>query len=58
MPTGGGAAVKGPIVQKNKPSQLVLLNPALAAGDYYIEVRARVYGTELRIGRLDATLTV
>ena len=59
IPTGGGAAIKGAIVQKNKPSQLVILNPALAAGDYNLEVRARIYGgNDLRIGRLDAVLTV
>ena len=48
-------------VQKNKPSQLVFLVPVLAAGTYHLEVRARMgSGTsarELRIGRLDATLT-
>ena len=48
-------------VQKNKPSQLVFLVPALAAGTYHLEVRARMgSGTsarELRIGRLDSTLT-
>jgi len=59
LPTGGGAAVKGPIVQKNKPSQLVLLNPDLPSGDYYLEVRARLRdNAELRTGRLDAVLTV
>ncbi|HUW83231.1 MAG TPA: DUF4469 domain-containing protein [Phycisphaerae bacterium] len=50
-------------VQKNKPSQLVFLVPAgLAAGTYHLEVRARMgSGTsarELRMGRLDSTLTV
>lgn len=49
-------------VQRNKPSRLVFLAPALAAGTYHPEVRARMgSGTsarELRIGRLDATLTV
>ncbi len=49
-------------VQKNKPSQLVFLVPALAAGGtFHLEVRARMgSGTsarQLRIGRLDATLT-
>nr|VFJ53974.1 MAG: DNA-binding domain-containing protein [Candidatus Kentron sp. DK] len=47
------------VVQKNKPSQLVFLVPAdLAKGGYQLEVRARVQGsTELRLGRLDATLS-
>ena len=49
-------------VQKNKPSQLVFLVPAtLPGGTYHLEVRARMgTGTssrQLRIGRLDATLT-
>lgn len=59
-PTGGGAATKADIVQKNKPSQLVFLVPAgLAAGDYRLIVTARMSnGTELRTGILDATLTV
>ena len=49
-------------VQKNKPSRLVFLVPALVGGAYHLEVRARMSsGTsarELRIGRLDSTLTV
>ena len=48
-------------VQKNKPSQFVFLVPTLVEGTYHLEVRARMgSGTsarELRIGRLDATLT-
>lgn len=51
-----------PTVQKNKPSQLVFLVPNLVDGTYHLEVRARrASGTsarELRIGRLEATLTV
>jgi len=59
VPAGGGAAVNPAAIQKNKPSQLVILNPALPAGDYHLEVRARMLnGSELRIGRLEATLTV
>lgn len=60
IPAGGGAATKIDIVQKNKPSQLVFLIPAAApAGDYFLEVRARMsIGTELRTGHLDATLTI
>ncbi len=58
IPTGG-AEVKVTTVQKNKPSQLVFLVPTLLPGTHNIEVRARMPGsTPLRIGRLDATLTV
>jgi len=57
-----GGETKVPTVQKNKPSQLVFLVPNLVDGTYHLEVRARMgSGTsarELRIGRLDATLTV
>ena len=57
-----GGDTKAPTVQKNKPSQLVFLVPTLVAGTYHLEVRARMgSGTsarELRIGRLDSTLTV
>ena len=56
-----GGDTKVPTVQKNKPSQLVFLVPALVAGTYHLEVRARMgSGTssrQLRVGRLDATLT-
>lgn len=65
VPTGGGADVNVPdaSVQKNKPGQLVFLNPAVGPGfppgTYFLEVRARVQGiVTLRTGRLDATLTV
>ena len=57
-----GGETKVSTVQKNKPSQLVFLIPPLADGTYHLEVRARMAsGTsarQLRIGRLDATLTV
>ena len=59
VPVTLGSATKVTTVQKNKPSQLVFLIPTLVAGDYQIEVRARIAGgTELRTGRLDAILTV
>jgi DNA-binding domain/Domain of unknown function (DUF4469) with IG-like fold len=59
IPTAGGAAVKVAAVQKNKPSELIFLVPALAPGTYQLEVRARMQGgSELRTSRLDATLTV
>jgi len=52
--------VRIPHLQKNKPSQLVFLNPAdLPKGAYYVEVRARSRaGAELRIGRLEEVLMV
>nr|VFJ43920.1 MAG: protein of unknown function (DUF4469) with IG-like fold [Candidatus Kentron sp. FM]VFJ44268.1 MAG: protein of unknown function (DUF4469) with IG-like fold [Candidatus Kentron sp. FM]VFK06152.1 MAG: protein of unknown function (DUF4469) with IG-like fold [Candidatus Kentron sp. FM] len=55
-----GTETKVTQVQKNKPGQLIFLNPPdLVAGDYELEVRARILGgSELRTGRLDATLTV
>ena len=61
MATAGGET-QVVTVQKNKPSQLVFLVPAtLPGGTYHLEVRARMgSGTssrELRVGRLDATLT-
>ena len=66
LPTGGGAAVKVDMVTYNKPGRLDFTVPAtLVPGDYWLEVRARqgkppagVDNRELRIGRLDATLTV
>jgi len=59
LPAEGGERKIG-LVQKNKPAQLVFLVPIdLPAGDYRLEVRARINkGTELRTGRLDATLAV
>jgi len=56
----GLGEMKPGFIQKNKPSQLVFLNPKiLPAGEYFLEVRARLHGgDELRAGRLDAVLTV
>ena len=54
-----GAATQAAMVGRNKPGELMFMVPALAAGDYTLEVRARVYGSEdARAGALDATLTV
>ena len=57
-----GGETKVTAVQKNKPAHLVFLIPTLAAGTFHLEVRARTgIGTsarELRVGRLDAPLTV
>ncbi len=50
VPTGGGAAIKvaNANVQKNKPGQLVYLNPAAGPGfpasTYFLEVPARIDG--------------
>lgn len=53
----GGAEVKATAIQKNKPGQLVFLVPAIASGQYYLEVRKRFRdSSELRTGRLDETL--
>jgi len=59
VPAGGGTATRITTVQKNKPAQLVFLVPdGVAAGEYYVEVRARIHGgQDLRTGRLDASLT-
>jgi len=67
-PGGGGGETQVPAgaVPTNKPSKLLFLIPkSLTPGAYHVEVRARM-GTppsgpdtrELRVGRLDATLTV
>ena len=61
-----GAETKVTDINTNKPSKLIILNPAtLVPGTYRLEVRARmgrppagVDNRELRVGRLDATLTV
>lgn len=54
--------IKATSIQRNKPSQLVFLVPNLTDGLYHLEVWARMgsgsASRELRIGRLDATLTV
>ncbi len=57
---GGETKVANAAVQTNMPATVLFLIPAtLIAGTYNLEVRARVSGgTQLRIGRLDATLTV
>jgi hypothetical protein len=53
-----GSATKVDGVARNTPGELMLLIPAgLASGDYRLEVRA-VFGSELRTGALNATLSV
>ncbi len=60
VPVDGDPAIKVTVIQKNKPGELVFLNPAaIGAADYHLEVRARMANSkELRMGRLDAVLTV
>lgn len=62
IPDGTGAEKKVTSIQRNKPSQLVFLVPTLPDATYHIEVRARMgsgsSSRELRVGRLDAALTV
>ena len=59
VPVAGGAAVKATNPIENKPKRLILLIPALANGQYWLEVRARMpNGSELRVGRLPIALTV
>ncbi len=56
----GGGAVRVDVVGGNKPGELMFLAPAvMASGDYTLEVRATIRGSEdVRTGTLDATLTV
>lgn len=58
--TTGAAVQSVASFQKNKPGELVWLNPAsgqLPAGNYRLEVRSRLGTTELRKGQLGAVLT-
>ena len=52
-----GAETPVEVVALNAPSKLLFLVPALASGDYRVEVRA-AFGQTLRTGQLDAVLTV
>lgn len=46
-------------ILRNKPSELIFMNPDLPAGSYRLEVRSIFDGsTEIRSGNLGATLTV
>ncbi|MDZ7693882.1 MAG: DUF4469 domain-containing protein [Balneolaceae bacterium] len=43
---------------KNKPSELIFMNPLLDPGTYYLEVRSILTGnTKIRTGRLSAQVT-
>ncbi|OHB59013.1 MAG: hypothetical protein A2Y07_08785 [Planctomycetes bacterium GWF2_50_10] len=59
-PLDGSDPIKASSIQKNTPKELIFLVPALATGkDYHLEIRARIRGgSQLRTGRLDATLTL
>ena len=59
IPTGGAPEFKVTIIQTNLPAQLIFASPAdlTPSTNYHLEIRARIDGgTELRTGRLDATL--
>lgn len=44
---------------KNKPGELIFMNPELDPGDYRLEVRSMITGTtQVRVGALSATLSV
>ena len=59
-PAPGASPIKITAIQRNKPAQLVFLTSSvLAAGTYWLEVRARTGNvSDVRVGRLDAVLTV
>lgn len=45
-------------IQRNKPGELIFMNPSLSQGTYWLEVRTRyTENGELRIGRLDGTVS-
>ncbi len=52
-----GAETQAQVVPVNKPSQLIVIVPALAAGAYRVEVRA-AFGESIRAGRSEVALTV
>ena len=60
VPSAGGADTKASLLQKNSPSQLVFVTPALtAAAAYWLEVRTRFTANgELRSGRLAKTVLI
>ena len=59
IPTDGSPEVKVSSVSRNGTTQSSFLNPALPAGTYWLEVRARVrFASDLRAGRLKSALTV
>lgn len=54
-----GAATRAETMVKNRSRELIFIVPALPAGTYRLEVRAKINGTDdLRAGALEATLTV
>jgi hypothetical protein len=55
---GSETRVNTPML-RNKPGDLIFLNPALPAGTYRVEVRSKVYqSSEVRTGALSDRLTV
>ena len=53
-----GTPTRVETIGQNKPAELMFIIPALASGDYGLEVRVAFGEIGLRIGFLDATLTV
>jgi hypothetical protein len=53
-----GTATRAEVVGDNRPAQLMFLVPSLAAGTYTLEVRAGFNADDVRVGALDAPLTV
>ncbi len=54
-----GAEIKVATVSRNKPAQLDFLVPALADGEYHVEIRAVLHGSkDLKKGLLSYPLTV
>jgi hypothetical protein len=54
-----GSETRVTVISLNKPGELHFLTPALAVGEYRVEVRAIIKGRkEVSSGRLDAALTV
>jgi hypothetical protein len=54
-----GSATQVDVIGRNKPAELMFTVPTLASGDYRLEVRAAVYGSQqVRTGALPMTLTV
>ena len=58
--TEDGAETKVAVLGRNKPANLMFLVPdSLTAGNYTLEVRAKIYsGEDLRVGALEVPLVV
>ncbi len=57
--SAAGEETRATVVSRNKPSELTFLIPALAPGEYTLQVRTVLNGTpQVRKGELNKTLTV